>query len=109
MKKFLMSAGFIATLIMAPHAMAQDAGYSYYGAQVPRQMATDPADQVRMQNQARNYAFQNMEQRGGRDPRGGFYGRATVWPGDYRDALDRGSWPAGSRSVTIAPQRQWPD
>ena len=30
-----------------------------------------------------------IEPRGGRDPRGGFYGRQTVWPGDYHDALDR--------------------
>lgn len=109
MKKLLMIAAFAAPLMAAPQAMAQDAAYSYYGAQTPRTLSTDPYDQVRMQNAAREYNFRNMEQRGGRDPRGGFYGRQTVWPGDYKDALDRGSWPAGNRTISIAPQRQWPD
>lgn len=109
MKTLLITAGFIAALGFTSGAKAQDAAYSYYGAQAPRTMSVDPYDQVRMQNQARNSAYNNLPQRGGRDPRGGFYGRATVWPGDYHDALDRGSWPAGDRTISIAPQRQWPD
>lgn len=34
-------------------------------------------------------SMNTIEPRGGRDPRGGFYGRQTVWSGDYHDALDR--------------------
>lgn len=109
MKKLLITAGLAAALTIAAQAKAQDAGYSYYGAQVPRQMSVDPMDQARLYNQARENNFRNLPQRGGRDPRGGFYGRPTVWPGDYKDALDRGSWPAGDRTISIAPHRQWPD
>lgn len=109
MKKLLIMAALAAPLMTASPAMAQDAAYSYYGAQTPRTLATEPGDQVRMQNVVRDQNFRNLPQRGGRDPRGGFYGRPTVWPGDYKDALDRGSWPAGDRTISIAPNREWPD
>lgn len=108
MKKAALTA--LALMILpAGTAMAQDMSYSYYGAQVPRAIPTDPADSYVLRQNAYQHQWRNMEPRGGRDPRGGFYGRPTVWPGDYKDALDRGSWPAGDRRINIAPRRQWPD
>lgn len=101
----MLAAGFIA--LGGVSAQAQDS--SYYTMQVPRTMATDPIDQAIIQRQAYERQLTLAGPRGGRDPRAGFYGRASVWPGDYHDALDRGSWPAGDRKITIAPQRQWPD
>ncbi len=109
MKKLLIMTALVGAMGFSHGAQAQDAGYSYYGAQVPRGMAVDRVDGYQMRQSRLQYQYQNMEPRGGRDPRGGFYGRQTVWPGDYKDALDRGSWPAGDRAISIAPQRQWPD
>ncbi len=108
MKKTALCIAALLTLTSVP-AAAQDSSYNYYGTQVPRAIPTDPADSYRLRQNAYQNQWQNMPVRGGRDPRGGFYGRQTVWPGDYKDALDRGSWPAGDRSVVIAPHRQWPD
>ena len=51
-----------------------------------------PASAQDMANQTQvtiSNSLNTIEPRGGRDPRGGFYGRQTVWPGDYHDALDR--------------------
>lgn len=68
-RTLLCACGLVAGLATGTPSFAQD-------------MATQP--QVVISNQ-----LNSIEPRGGRDPRGGFYGRQTVWPGDYHDALDR--------------------
>jgi hypothetical protein len=98
MQKYLMMTVLAAGVLMGvDNAWAQD--QSSYTMQLPKTLSVDPADQAYNRQLAQQRRFNEIEPRGGRDPRGGFYGRPTVWPGDYRDALDRGQFPAGGPHV----------
>ncbi len=92
MKKIVLMTGILMSVSSA--AMAERQTYSRYPTST---FATDPAIQQAQQQQApQSYEEPNTYRTyPGREQYGEHFGAIPRHPGDYKDAVDRGSWTGG--------------